>query len=84
MLQEVKIFKSNVTCLNRGLLNLIWWDKFSLQCNYGILSMMHGATWCDIILQFAKIYILRGEDTYNPDDVNILRYVTLRGFVNKI
>jgi hypothetical protein len=30
-----------------------------------------------------SIYIRSG-DTYNPDDVNILRYVTLRGFVNKI
>ncbi len=27
---------------------------------------------------------LRGEDTYNPDDVNIWRYVARRGFVNKI
>ncbi len=27
---------------------------------------------------------VRGEDTYNPDDVNISRYVILRGFVIKI
>jgi hypothetical protein len=27
---------------------------------------------------------VRGEDTYNPDDVNIWRYVARRGFVNKI
>jgi hypothetical protein len=26
-------------------------------------------------------FYIQGGDTYNPDNVNILRYVTLRGFV---
>ncbi len=38
---------------------------------------------CIYIYTYTYMYI-RGGDTYNPDDVNILLYVTLRGFVNKI